>query len=297
MSTKKFSELVGITEIAANDILPIVDISDTTQAESGSTKKIEISQILAEVYPVGCIYISSVVTNPGTVFGFGTWVLVGEGKALVGVDTADPDFDAAEKTGGSKTHTLTTAEMPEHKHDVDVTAESTTPDVTGGPSTANTGSTTPGNTGSGGTGNTGWQSATHTHSGSSNSVSNHTHATCSDGALALAGGGSKSPGVVFSNQVSGVSVGYHTWANLTNTGGGGGHSHTISVGDASADHRHTGPSHTHSSAAHTHTLSSHTHTSAAHTHEVSGDTENTGDGEAHNNLMPFYTAYFFKRTA
>lgn len=58
---------------------------------------------LAEVYPVGCIYTSTVSTNPATVFGFGTWAAFGAGRVLVGVDSGDADFDTAEETGGAKT--------------------------------------------------------------------------------------------------------------------------------------------------------------------------------------------------
>ena len=36
----------------------------------------------------------------------------------VGVDTSQTEFNAAEKTGGEKTHTLTTAEMPKHLHNI-----------------------------------------------------------------------------------------------------------------------------------------------------------------------------------
>jgi hypothetical protein len=72
-------------------------------------------QGLLKAYPIGSIYTSAVATSPSTYFG-GTWVSFGAGKVLVGLDAADADFDTAEETGGSKTHTLTTSEMPAHTH-------------------------------------------------------------------------------------------------------------------------------------------------------------------------------------
>ena len=72
---------------------------------------------LQAVYPVGSIYINAAVaTNPGTLLGFGTWVAFGAGRVMVGIDSTDTDFDAAEETGGAKTHTLTTSELPSHNH-------------------------------------------------------------------------------------------------------------------------------------------------------------------------------------
>jgi microcystin-dependent protein len=35
---------------------------------------------------------------------------------MVGFDSGDTDFNSAEETGGSKTHSLTEAEMPAHTH-------------------------------------------------------------------------------------------------------------------------------------------------------------------------------------
>jgi microcystin-dependent protein len=67
------------------------------------------------VYPVGSIYISVLNTNPNAFFG-GTWVSFGTGRTLVGVDTGQTEFDTVEETGGAKTHTLTTNEMPSHTH-------------------------------------------------------------------------------------------------------------------------------------------------------------------------------------
>lgn len=71
---------------------------------------------LADVYPVGCIYISTVSTNPGTLFGFGTWSAFAPGRVLVGIDAEQSEFNTVEETGGTKTHTLTVNEMPSHTH-------------------------------------------------------------------------------------------------------------------------------------------------------------------------------------
>lgn len=71
---------------------------------------------LQQVYPVGCIYTSTVATNPATVFGFGTWTAFGTGRTLVGFDSGQAEFDAVEETGGSKTHTLQITEIPAHTH-------------------------------------------------------------------------------------------------------------------------------------------------------------------------------------
>ena len=46
----------------------------------------------------------------------GTWVTWGSGKVPVGVDTSDTDFATVNKTGGSKTVTLSVEQMPAHKH-------------------------------------------------------------------------------------------------------------------------------------------------------------------------------------
>lgn len=54
-------------------------------------------------------------TNPGTLFG-GTWTAWGAGRVPVGINTSDTDFSTVEKTGGEKTVTLTTTQMPSHTH-------------------------------------------------------------------------------------------------------------------------------------------------------------------------------------
>ncbi|MDP3134978.1 MAG: hypothetical protein Q8N17_01420 [Burkholderiaceae bacterium] len=67
-------------------------------------------------WPVGSVYTSVVNTNPATLLGGGTWAAFGTGRTLVGIDTGQAEFNTAEGTGGAKTHTLSTAEMPSHTH-------------------------------------------------------------------------------------------------------------------------------------------------------------------------------------
>lgn len=87
-----------------------------------------VQAALQAVYPVGSIYISTLATNPGTTFGFGTWSEFGAGRVLVGQNTSDTSFDVLEETGGSKdaivvehTHTFsaTTGSSGDHQHAVD----------------------------------------------------------------------------------------------------------------------------------------------------------------------------------
>lgn len=68
------------------------------------------------IYPVGSVYISINNVNPGTYLTGTTWEAFGTGKTLVGVDTAQTEFNTVQKTGGEKTHTLIVDEMPSHKH-------------------------------------------------------------------------------------------------------------------------------------------------------------------------------------
>lgn len=76
----------------------------------------QANAIREAIYPVGTVYISTVSTNPNTLFGFGTWSALSAGKTLVCIDSGDTDFDTLEETGGAKTHTLTEAEMSSHLH-------------------------------------------------------------------------------------------------------------------------------------------------------------------------------------
>jgi len=69
-----------------------------------------------QAFPVGSVFIAVVSTAPAALLGYGTWSAFGVGRVMVGFNSGDVDFNVAEKTGGSKTHILTEAEMPSHSH-------------------------------------------------------------------------------------------------------------------------------------------------------------------------------------
>ena len=67
--------------------------------------------LLDMFYPVGSIFITTVNTNPSSYMG-GSWVRFGNGQTLVGVNESDGDFNSAQKSGGSKSHTIDYSNFP-----------------------------------------------------------------------------------------------------------------------------------------------------------------------------------------
>ena len=74
------------------------------------------AEALLAAYPVGAIYISTVNTNPGTIFG-GVWIAFGEGRVLIGAGAITDSrgesatFTAGD-TGGEMKHQLSKEELP-----------------------------------------------------------------------------------------------------------------------------------------------------------------------------------------
>lgn len=66
-------------------------------------------------YRVGDLFLTTIATNPSSYLG-GKWELFGPGRCLVCVDTSQTEFNSVKKTGGEKTHTLNTDEIPAHQH-------------------------------------------------------------------------------------------------------------------------------------------------------------------------------------
>lgn len=89
-------------------------ISGNTASSGGgvyaSTDSINLS------LPVGYIWMSTSGENPQDLLGYGTWSAMAAGRVLVGVDTANANFDSAMKTGGFKTHALSIDQLPSHVH-------------------------------------------------------------------------------------------------------------------------------------------------------------------------------------
>ncbi len=75
----------------------------------------DLSWLRDLIYPVGSIRMTTSTTGATTFMG-GTWVLWGAGRVPIGVNSQDTDFSAAEKTGGAKTVTLATGNLPSHSH-------------------------------------------------------------------------------------------------------------------------------------------------------------------------------------
>lgn len=121
-ATQAFS---ATTAVAGTNTTQVATTAYTTAAIAAATPT--QAEVNAHAYPVGSVYTSIVSTNPATLLGVGTWAAFGAGKVLVGLDASDTDFDTVEETGGSKTHTLTEAEMPAHNHKGNFMMESDSP--------------------------------------------------------------------------------------------------------------------------------------------------------------------------
>ena len=90
---------------------------NSTRVATTAYVKNNISETLKKVYPVGSIYMSTVSTNPATLFGFGTWEAMPAGRVLLaqGKSSWGTTYNAG-STGGEATHQLTVGELPAHNH-------------------------------------------------------------------------------------------------------------------------------------------------------------------------------------
>ncbi|GLU99206.1 phage tail protein [Megamonas funiformis] len=101
---------------------PGVDTNNTQLATCGFVRNAiakfaPMLDTMKKIYPVGSIYMSTVSTNPATLFGFGTWEAMPAGRVLLaqGKSSWGTTYNAG-STGGEATHQLTVGEMPSHTH-------------------------------------------------------------------------------------------------------------------------------------------------------------------------------------
>ena len=106
----------NLTQTSSGAELAVNTADKKLYSKNSSNAVVEIAGAL-QAYPVGAVYISVVATSPATLFG-GTWAVFGAGRALVSLDSTDTDFDAPEEERGSKTVTLSEANLPSHNHKI-----------------------------------------------------------------------------------------------------------------------------------------------------------------------------------
>lgn len=165
----------------------------------------------AEDYARIKFWASNDPTSPASFIG-GTWERV-EGEFIMGASSAYP----VGTTGGSATHTQTTAEMPSHNH------SGSTGSAGGHSHSASTGS-----------------AGSHSHSGTTDWAGSHSHNVNAEYKSGGDDGESyriRNYGASWANyKFTTSSDGSHTHSFSTNSAGG--HSHSVSIGDAGA-HTHT----------------------------------------------------------
>lgn len=232
--------------------------------ESGDFKK----DIVDLIYPVGSIYISMNSTDPSTLFG-GTWEAFGQGRVLIGAGTGNDGSTSLSftsgSTGGEYKHTLSVSEMPSHTHTQNAHIH------TVGAHSHGLNSHTHSYTKATGV-------AGHTLTVAEMPSHNHTISVAVGSATSTSNNYGKITGAPYNAQF--ISSDY-TQQNFHTTGGGGSHSHDLNTSSAN-----TGAS-----------SGSTANSSAFNSGSTTATNQNTGGGSSHNNIMPYISVYFWKRTA
>ena len=235
--------------IASSTILGGIKVGDNLSIESDGTLNATGGgsvDLLSSVYPLGSIYMSMNNVSPETFIG-GHWKYIAQGRTLIGVDTTQSEFNSAGNTGGEKNHVLTTSEMPSHTHTF--SGNSHTHTLNNHTHTYNKSN-----------------SITGSHVLTVNEIPAHKHNTRNIK-------GAPSGSGVWSLSTAGYTSNEWNADNVSSTGGGQGHTHTISTTSTTTGGSNSNTSQT----------------------TVSGNNSSTGGGTAHNNLPPYITCYMWVR--
>lgn len=106
-----------------------ISVSDNTLTiykGDGSATNLDIISF-DQIYPIGAIYMSTVSTNPATLFKIGNWEALPAGRVLLaqGTSTWGVNYSAG-STGGEDKHTLTVSESAPHNHTGSATTSGST---------------------------------------------------------------------------------------------------------------------------------------------------------------------------
>lgn len=106
-----------------------ISVSDNTLTVykgDGSATNLDIISF-DQIYPIGAIYMSTVSTNPATLFKIGNWETLPAGRVLLaqGTSTWGVNYSAG-STGGEDKHTLTVSESAPHNHTGSATTSGST---------------------------------------------------------------------------------------------------------------------------------------------------------------------------
>ena len=290
-------------------------------------------EILKKAYPVGSIYLSFQNTNPKNILGFGTWEQIkdrflypssGEANKTGGSNSYSLTVGQLPGHGhGYSGSTSNTEVKHNHGHNFSIAA-------VGGHShnvNGNTGENgdhqhnVSGNTGGGGDHSHGININTnatggHGHSWTGHFAQGHFKTLVrgdgwADGVFRVSRGqhGNGFKGNSDDDELdyewnytpSGTigAVGNHQHNVSGNTGGGGSHYHGININtNILGKHAHGININTNSTGGHTHTINGEiSEAKTSHGHTFSGNTSNTGSGQAINNMPQYVTCFAWKRTA
>lgn len=98
---------LGIGKIAETDALEIaldVKFLGNMYVRDGADDIPLETYFMKKTYEPGDLKLTMNNINPGTYITGTTWILIAQGKTIFGVDPNDPNFNEANKTGGSKEH-------------------------------------------------------------------------------------------------------------------------------------------------------------------------------------------------
>ena len=261
---------VSFNSSATNEITPINMSKKEILALNDEIKNTSAKELANYLYPVGSIYMSTeddTVEKVQNKFG-GTWVRYAEDTTLVGYKE---NTNKVNDTGGSKTVTLTTDNLPSHSH-------SFTP--AGSVSSTFTGSSV--STSSTNTDHTHYFSATTSNGGS------HTHNLTGPAGhsygISMNEGTTQSTGVNFT--IVAYRINQNNYYGRMTVDEQGLHSHTVSGNTGSMSQN----------SSHSHTVTAKGSVSSSFK-GTAGTTGSTGSSKEFSVQNPYTVVYMYKRTA